>query len=381
MPWKEVTRVSERLNLCRLADEEKYTVSELARSFGVSRKTIYKWLARYRVEGDAGVFDRSKRPLSSPNEVDQSIVDTIVDLKEKYPQWGPRKLHKLLVDDLGEVCARSTVDRILFRKGLRQRRQTNPVQEAVGRFERGEPNELWQIDFTAPFICNRQKIWPVPILDDHSRFCVGLIAASGCTGLWALECFRSASRLYGLPLEILSDHGSTFGTSRSYISEFGAYMMAVGVKHIQGRYAHPQTQGKLERFNQSLQKECIRRHDYASIDDWNKCFDDYRHLYNELRPHQSLCDETPAARYHVSERVFIEPDKNLKEDIDGVIYRKVDVSGNIWLFQHKIKVGSGLSGWNVAAKHDGNGYWTISFKGREVCQVGIARTAKYQPRQ
>jgi len=381
MPWKEVTRVSERLKLCNLALEEKYSITDLSKSFGVSRKTIYKWLKEYELSGAQGVFDRSRRPKSSPSQISFEVESRIIELRNMYDSWGARKLHKLLIDEMGIVCSRSTVDRILLRHGLRDRIEPKPREEAVGRFERGKPNELWQIDFTSPFTAsNGIKIWPVPILDDRARFCVELMAAPSCTGECALECFMSAARNYGLPDEVLSDHGSTFGTSRSYISAFTAYLMALEVKHIQGRYAHPQTQGKLERFNRTLKKECITKHSYSDINDWQKCFDDYRHLYNEIRPHESLLDETPSSVYVRSDRVFVEPKKNKQEQIDGVLQRKVDRSGKIWLFQHQIKVGGGLAGWTVSAKHDGNGFWTISFKDREICQVGIAKTAKYQPR-
>ena len=275
MPWKEVTPVSERLSMCKLANEGHHSVSKLARDFGVSRKTVYKWLDRYTREGAGGIFDRSKRPITSPTSVGADVIDAVVELKETYEDWGPRKLHRLLVDQNGDSpCSRSTVERILARRGLTETREKSSVEEALGRFERAEPNELWQIDFRSPFsLGSGAKIWPVPILDDHRRFVVSILAAPACSARYALDAFRCAATRYGMPQQILSDHGSPFGTSRSYLSEFTAYMWACGVDHIQGRYAHPQTQGKLERFNRTLWRECIRRHDYDCIEDWNKCFE------------------------------------------------------------------------------------------------------------
>lgn len=382
MPWREVTPVSERLNMCRLAVEQRHSVSTLARKFRVSRKTIYKWLDRYDKEGDIGVFDKRRTPKSSPRIVSQDVVDAVVRLKNKYPDWGPRKLHKLLVDDIGDsACSRSSVERILSRAGLSEIRESAPLLEEVGRFEREEPNDLWQADFTAPFaLGNGSKVWPMPILDDHGRYCVGLLAAPACAGVYALDCLRAAMSTYGQPVQILSDHGSPFGTSRSYVSAFTAFLWACGVEHIQGRYAHPQTQGKLERFNKTLQLECIRRHDYDSLEDWSKCFEDYRQVYNNIRPHQSLDDCAPATRYAASPRVFVEPDRTYREPGDGLIHRKVGSDGKIWILQHHVKVGNGLAGWTVSAKHDGNGFWSTYFRGHRICQVSLAKQAVYKPR-
>jgi transposase InsO family protein len=382
MPWKEVTPVSERLSMCKLAGEGGYSISKLARDFGVSRKTVYKWLDRYNEEGAEGIFDKSRRPLSSPTSVSVDIIDAVVKLKNDYPDWGPRKLRKLLVEGEGDLsCSRSTVERILARHGLREIRQKSPVAEALGRFERAEPNDLWQIDFTSPFsLSSGAKIWPVPILDDHDRFVVALLAAPACTTRYALEALRSAATRYGMPGQILSDHGGTFGTSRSYLSEFTAYVWACGAEHIQGRYAHPQTQGKLERFNKTLRRECILRHDYDNIEDWGKCFEEYRHIYNNIRPHESLCDATPGSLYKASARAFSEPDRNYREAGEGLAHRKVGRDGKIWILQHHVKVSSGLAGWTVSARHDGGGIWTILFRGRSVCQVSLAKPAPYKPR-
>lgn len=382
MPWREVTPVSERLNLCKLAEEGKYSISELAKSFGVSRKTAYKWLGRYDREGAEGIFDKSRCPKSSPTKVSDDVVDAVLKLKEEFEDWGPRKLHKLLIErNPGISCSRSSVERILTRHGLTEKREPGPTPEEVGRFERGEPNDLWQIDFTAPFsMPGDAKVWPIPILDDNARFCVALHAAPTCSSGYALDCLRAAAVCYGMPLEVLSDHGSAFGTSSSYVSEFTAFLWACGIKHTQGRYAHPQTQGKLERFNRTLRWECIRRHNYDNLDDWNKCFEEYRHIYNDIRPHQSLCDEAPASRYTPSPRAFEEPDRLHREDGEGLISRKVGCDGKIWINQHHVRVSRGLAGWVVHAKHDGNGFWSIYFHGHSICQVSLAKQGIYKPR-
>lgn len=382
MPWKENTPMSERLYMCKLAADGTYTVAQLARDFGVSRRVVYKWLERYEAFGIEGIFDRSRRPKSSPHSTDDQIVEAVLALKNKYPMWGPRKLQTLLQKDLGEAApSKSTVGRILDRHGLVERVVPNAMQEATGRFERDSANDLWQTDFTSPVtLPSGMKMWPVPMLDDRSRYCVSLLAAGDCSSESALCCFRAAASKNGLPEEILSDHGSAFGTSREYVSAFTAYMWAVGVKHIQGRYAHPQTQGKLERFNRTLQREWINNHSYTSLDDWNKSFEEYRHLYNEVRPHESLGDKVPASCYNPSQKPFEEPDKHYRENGEAYIHRKVDVSGRIWILSHQVRVGSGLAGWTVSAIHEGSGIWTVYFRGHKLCQASLAKLAPHKPR-
>jgi transposase InsO family protein len=329
------------------------------------------------------VLDRSRRPKRSPACLDGQVVEAVLKMKADYPMWGPRKLHVLLSEQIGDACpSRATVGRILARRGLSGTRCPSSIHESVGRFERGEPNELWQTDFTAPFaIAEGRKVWPSPILDDRSRYCVSLIAAPDCSGASAVSTLRAGAQRYGLPLEVLSDHGSAFGVSRAHLSAFTAYLWALGVEHVQGRYAHPQTQGKLERFNQTLQRECIARHNYSTLEDWNKCFEEYRQLYNQIRPHQALSDRAPAKVYTSSPRPFAEPNREHREGGDELVHRRVDASGRIWLLQHHVKVGNGLTGWIVAAKHDGCGIWTIQFRGRIICQAQLAKVAPYKPRR
>lgn len=382
MPWREATPMSERLNMCKLAKEGKFSISELARDFGVSRKTVYKWLDRYCKDGELAVFDKTRRPRKAPNELSPQIVEVVLNLKDEYPMWGPRKLHRLLADQIGEGAASvSSVVRILSRHGLTEKKAPTPVEEAIGRFERGEPNDLWQTDFTAPFaLCDGTKVTPVPILDDHSRYCVSLIAARDCSTATALFGVETAAQRYGLPRQILSDHGGAFGVSRQHVSGFTVYLWAVGVQHIQGRYAHPQTQGKLERFNRTLKRECISRYSYTTVEDWNKCFEDYRQLYNQVRPHEALAYNVPATRYKSSDRIFARPDRGYREPGEEMIYRRVDTKGRIFILQHQVKVGNGLAGWTVAARHDGEGIWTIMFRGRMICQASLAKLAPYKPR-
>jgi transposase InsO family protein len=309
------------------------------------------------------------------------VTEAIRALRERYPYWGPRKLRRLLCDRLGDrTPSEATVKRALSRLGLAVRRPPSRP-EAVGRFERPRPNDLWQTDFTAPFaLPSGRKLWPVPVLDDHSRFCLSLRAAPAPTTEAALGSLVAAMRAYGLPGEVLSDHGSAFGTSRAAPTAFAVHLWACGVEHRQGRRAHPQTQGKLERFNRTLEEECLYRHACDTAEEWDACLEEFRHRYNTLRPHEAVGDEPPASRYRPAECPYAEPDRTFGEAGDGWEQRRVDCSGRIWLLQHHVPVGQAFAGWTVAARHDGEGYWTVSFRGRRLCQVYLAKAAPYKPK-
>lgn len=382
MPWRMITPMSERLMLCKMALEEGYFISELADKFGVSRKTAYKWIGRYKDIGVEGLWDQPKTPKHVPGKVDDEIEAFVVALKDFYKGFGARKLLPHVTEEYGAgAVSKTTIERILARHGLSVEKLHSLTADEVGRWERGKPNELWQIDFTAPFLMpDGRKVWPVPVLDDNTRYSLSILATDAPTCENALSSVRAAASRYGLPEEVLSDHGSAFGTSKNKLTEFTVFLWALGVGHIQGRYAHPETQGKLERFNQTLNKECIRWHSYSSLDDWNKCFEDYRHLYNEERVHESLGDVVPASKYTPSTQGFVEPDKRYKEQGEDILHRVVDSSGKIWLHQHHAKIGNGFSGWTVSCRHDGGGIWSVSFRGHDICQVELAKQALYKPR-
>lgn len=382
MPWRVITPMSERLLLCKMALEEGCCVSQLAVKFGVSRKTAYKWIGRYRELGVEGLWDVPKTPNHTPGKVDDEIEAFVVALKDRYKEFGARKLLPHVTQEYGEgAVSKTTIERILARHGLSVEKLCSSVPDEVGRWEREEPNELWQIDFTAPFLTpDGRKVWPVPILDDNTRYSLCIQATDAPTCKNALSAMRVAANRYGLPEEVLSDHGSAFGISKDKLTGFTVFLWALGIRHTQGRYAHPQTQGKLERFNRTLKKECIRWHSYSRLDDWNKCFEEYRHLYNEERVHESLGDVVPASKYTGSTRAFVEPDKRYKEQGEGIHHRQVDSSGKIWIHQHHAKVGNAFSGWTVSCRHDGGGIWSVSFRGHDICQISLAKQALYKPR-
>lgn len=177
MPWKDCSAMSQRSEFVRLA--QGCNVSQLCRRFGISRKTGYKWLARFQAGGDPGLLDRSRRPVHSPMRTSQMMEKRVIDARSKHPAWGPRKLQNLIrkqVEDPASLPAPSTIGQILLRHGLIDPSHS-PRHRAWVRFEKEHPNQLWQMDFKGHVpMLNGKRCHPLTVLDDHSRFNVGLIA-------------------------------------------------------------------------------------------------------------------------------------------------------------------------------------------------------------
>jgi transposase InsO family protein len=340
-------------------------MSALCREFEISRKTGYKWLRRYRAGGEAGLGDRSRRPGRSPSRASPELEHRVVALKQRYPYWGPRKLHRLLRHGVSEekMIAVSTVARILSRYGLVRVPEEPVVYPAVGRFEYAHANDLWQMDLKAPIrLPDGRKVYPVGLLDDHSRYALGLWLVPDQTDQQVLACWITAARTYGLPLQTLTDHGAQFGMEPQETSAFRAYLWACGVGHIQGRVKHPQTQGKVERFWGTFRCELMPRLQARPPDDWPALMEAWQCQYNRLRPHESVQDNPPASRYRPSERPFVEPDRHARVGLSTSVYRRVTPRGQIHLSGQRLMVGRGLAGWMVEARPLGNGCWHIYFR-------------------
>lgn len=383
MPWKVSDLMSQRFEFCQLAMTPGVNFSALCRQFTISRQTGYKWLQRFREEGYGGLYNRSRRPRYSPGRIGAEVEAEILELRRRYPYWGPRKLRRLLEDRVSpeRLPALVSVARILQRHGLTASPLPQPEWPSVQRFAAPHPNDLWQMDLKAPLrLPGGDKIYPVGILDDHSRYLLGLWVVPHQTDNCILTCWIEAARQYGLPQRTLTDHGPQFRKADEFTSAFHTYLWACGVQHIQGRVAHPQTQGKIERFWRTLNLEVLRRHSFRDLTSWQKCFDDWRQQYNQLRPHEELGNEPPARCYRRSERPFTEPERHQRSGRTDSLYRRVNPKGEAVLGGWRLTVGRGFAGWTVEARPADPGYWRIYFRGKFIREFKIAHPAAMGPR-
>ena len=348
MPWKECDAVDLRREAVELASQPEANVSEVARRFGVSRRTVYKWQERWRACGEAGLEDRSRRPRSSPRRTRQSIERCVIELRREHPTWGGRKIARVLENrGCKGVPAPSTVTGILRRHGLIDAAasdKSTPWQ----RFERSEPNDLQQMDFKGHFALeDGRRCHPLTILDDHSRYSLAVRALPNERGVTVRKELVRVFETYGLPRQMLTDNGPPWGDDvQSRHTKLTVWLIEHGVEVIHGRPLHPQTQGKLERLHRTLNADVIAGRSYRSLVECQRAFDEWRATYNHKRPHEALDLHVPAHRYRLSRRTFQE--KVLAWDYPpGVAVRRVDGNGRLSYRGMVCKIGKPFIGKSV----------------------------------
>lgn len=374
MPWQECTTMSIRREFVLLAEQPQSNVRELCRRYGISPKTAYKWLKRHREQGEAGLQDRSRRPLHSPGRSAPALEQAVVQLHQRFPYWGARKLRSLLPAAF-DAPHHSTLDAILRRQGCQVRYHAEAAQApATRRFEHSRPNALWQMDFKGHFhLSDRRspRCHPLTLLDDHSRFVLCLAACEGerldQVRPWLIQVFRR----YGLPQRITADNGPPWGSNiAGGLSALEVWLMRLGIAVSHSRPHHPQTQGKLERFHQTLKRELLQR----TFDDLEHCqrvMTRWCEQYNQLRPHEALDQQPPITRYQPSLRSYPEQLPEIEYE-PGDLVLKVGRIGQVWFKGKSLFVGGGLHGERVAIRPTAvEGVYDVIFIHKTVRQIDL----------
>lgn len=362
--------MSLKTEFVRLALQEGANLSSLCRRFDISRKTAYKWLRRYRDEGLDGLRDRSRRPRSSPRRASATVEAAVVEARRAHPAWGGRKIQSWLAAGGRAVPGSpNTVTAILRRHGLIDPEESRK-HRAFQRFEAGEPNELWQMDFKGYFaLGGGGYCHPLTVLDDHSRFLLALHACPDETRQTVQGHLTAVFRRYGLPQRILTDNGSPWGDDGDNpYTVLTAWLIRLGIGITHSRCYHPQTVGKDERLHRTLQDELLRGRSFVSWSDCQSAFDRWRDTYNFERPHEALGMQPPASRYRPSPRAYPEVLPPILYEPSDIV-RKVDISGRISFCNRSIRVGKAFRHQPVCLRPtDTDGEYAVYF-----CQQRIGR--------
>ena len=308
MAWKECDRVSERLEFLKLATVEGTNFSQLCRRFNVSRKTGYKWLKRFRENGEADLADQCRRPLHSPTKTSAEVERLILEVRQAHPAWGGRKIRQYLKSQGASPPAASTITTILHRHNCISPEESSQ-HGAFTRFERDQPNDLWQLDFKGEFnLSGGGKCYPLTLLDDHSRYAVAVEACNNQTGSTVKDRLCKAMHRYGIPRSIYVDNGTPWGTPFRHTrhTRLSAWLMRHDIEVIHGRPYHPQGRGKLERFHRTIKLEVLQGRQFDDLARVQCAFDPWRRMYNHERPHEALGLNVPVSRYRSSDRDFRE---------------------------------------------------------------------------
>lgn len=391
MPWKICTQMESRAAFIEDYQRGDVSVSELCRRHGISRKTGYKWISRFNAEGLRGLSCRSRAPRNSPHRSSKKLESSVIEVRREHPVWGGRKIRRVLQNEGfdGDLPAPSTVTNILRRHGLLGQGTRNG-SPPLRRFERSEPNDLWQMDFKG-WICmdKNKRCYPLTVLDDHSRYNLVLKACAGETDLLVRTHLTEAFRRYGLPRQILCDHGNPWGRRRvdrfdlrAGVTRLYVWLTRLGVDMIHGRVCHPQTQGKEERFHRTLNAEVLQRESlWRNLGHCQQAFDHWQKIYNQKRPHDSLNEETPSSRYRLSLRSYPEtlPDPQsfyLSEDT----VRTVKSKGEITFKNHFFYIGNAYVGSPVALRPRATDVWEVFYCWKSLGTVDLSKTNKQKGR-
>src|SRR6266571_4596453 len=277
---------------------EGRSVAELARTHGVHRSWLYKLLARYRAEGDAGLAPRSRRPKSSPSAMPIEVAAAIVALRMRLLaeglDAGALTIQWHLAREHPAVPSTSSIVRLLRRRGLITPQPRKRPRSSLHRFEAELPNQLWQTDATHWALADGAPVEILNMIDDHSRL---LVAASPfCTVKAAdvVAVFHQAAARVGYPAALLSDNAAVFsGGSRQGKVLLESELERLGIRPSHARPYHPQTCGKVERFHQTQKRWLAKQPPAFTLVELSAQLDRFRAHYNLHRPHRAIGRRVP----------------------------------------------------------------------------------------
>jgi len=366
--------MDERREFVRLALLEGVNRRELCRRFGISAEAGYKWLRRWQA-GDEQLAERSRRPHASPSRSSAALEARVLAARNAHPAWGARKLRRWLADRGVAVPAASTVHEIL-RRHDRIAPMGPSTDRARLRFERPEPNDLWQMDFKGwILLAGGQRCHPLTIVDDHSRFSACLKACADQQSQTVQAQLAASFRRYGLPEAIFVDNGSPWGdASGERWTRLGVWLLKLGVDLIYSRPYHPQSRGKNERFHRSLKAEVFAQRRFRTLQEAQRAFDAWRDIYNFERPHEALNLATPASRWRPSPRTMPKRLPQVEYDA-GEVLRTVSSTKAYVSFQGRLhKVPQAFRSERVAIRHlTKDGHYGVFFGSRQIATIDLTK--------
>lgn len=367
MPWKETTKMEQKIEFICEWRTGKYTITELCKSFEISRPTAYKIINRFETMGYDGLLEKSRTPRGHPKETDQKVVNGILKLKEKHHLWGAKKIRKLLFNDYPDEIIPSvvTVHNILKKHGLvspqKRLRRVKPIHPI---FDPKECNEVWSADYKGKFLMgNKIYCHPLTIADSKSRF---VFTAKGHykENLQSAKSeFTRVFRKYGVPKQIHTDNGSPFGsvTAIQRFTRLSYWFIEHGIMPVFSDPSHPEQNGRHERMHRDLKASCAKPSAY-DLKAQQRRLNRFVKEYNHVRPHEALDMETPASVHNFSTRPFPEKIPNFDYEPDMRVL-KVTKNGSMrWGAYNWVYLSASLQGKYVGALEMGNGIWRVFYR-------------------
>ena len=315
------------------------TQAEAARTYGLSQAWVSRLMARYRDEGEAAFEPRSRRPKTSPNATPAATVALVLQLRRELTtaglDAGADTIGWHLEHHHHRPLPRATIHRILTRHGLVAPEPKKKPKTALHRFEASMPNETWQSDFTHYRLRTGVDVEVLTWLDDCTRYAIRVTAHRAVTAIIVRDSFRDAVRTVGIPASTLTDNGMVFTTrfaSRPGRNALENDLRRLHVIQKNGRANHPTTQGKVERFQQTM-KKWLRAQPAqpATIDALQALLDEFVDEYNNRRPHRSLPHRAPPATLFETMPKALPMNSRDAETHARIRHDRIDTSGVVTL--------------------------------------------------
>jgi transposase InsO family protein len=367
-------------------DAPRGSVTTFCAEHGISRKTFYAILARAKAEGQAAALEpRSRRPHTSPTRIDEDVKQQSLGVRAALESsgldHGPVSVHdKMLALGMAPVPSVASLARIFREKGVARLEPKKKPRAAYRRFVYPAPNACWQLDATEYVLTGGRRCVIFQLQDDHSRKAVASHVAPGETAQDALRVVKKGIASHGVPQRLLSDNGLALNPSRrGWEGQLVAYVTSLGVEAITGKPYKPTTQGKNERFHQTLFRWLDKQPLAASIAELQEQVDAFDVIYNTQRPHQGLPGRiTPQQAWDATP--VAEPPRPKPADVvvtapagvrgQGSRDVKVQPYGYVYLLEIKFQIAKQRAGQTIHAVWDETGVLFADADGEVLIERG-----------
>lgn len=365
MTWNETCAMDQKMLFVTACIDGSRNISSLCRHFGISRKTGYKWLNRYRAEGPVGLTDRSRTPYTNCRAVPPEVIDQVLAVRHKYPTWGPRKVRAWLQNNLPDQSwpAASTIGNIFDRAGLtRPRKRRRRAAAHTRPFARcAAPNDVWCADFKGWFTTGDHAVVnPLTITDACSRYLIRChpVDRTGAVQVWPV--FDAAFREHGLPRVLRTDNGAPFASCAiAGLSRLSVKLIQAGVLPERVQPGKPQQNGRHERMHLTLKQDTASP-PAATLAEQTRRFDHFRRVFNHQRPHEALGQKPPASVYQSSSKVWDGVLRPPGYTVDAVI-RMVRQNGEIKWRGNRVFISEVLAKQPVGLTEIDDDVWLVRY--------------------
>jgi transposase InsO family protein len=363
-------------------------IKELAKAHEMSASWLFKLLARYRREGDAGLEARSRRPKHSPTRIVDRYEEEIVTLRKRLLDdgfdAGAESIHYHLAECHRDPPSVSTIWRVLKARGFVTPQPQKRPKSSYVRFCAELPNECWQADVTHVQLETGETFEVLNLIDDHSRLCLAARAMRTVTARDVIRVLHSSAETSGYPASFLSDNGLIFSAQKRYglAGAFEHELFALGITSKHSRPYHPQTCGKVERFHQTEKKFLTAQEGIETKKQLQRQLDRFVTYYNNVRPHRGIGRQTPASVYRAREKAR-PTGAVVQTDGRRLRFDKVDKHGSVTLRYrgrlHHIGIGAAYRDWRIAMLIEGRNVEIVALDGSPLRHLVLDPTRDYQP--